>query len=173
MQEKEIHDIRKMVPEKYIVMATAGKQTFASNRKEWPFENFLELRKMFGEINIVQIGGPDTPLLPDVVDLRGIDIRSTAAAISLAATGVLLEGGIMHLANAVAKSCVIIYGGVFDPEVTGYDTNITIATKPHCSPCYTSHQPNDTCHTMECMKAISVDMVFAAVTKILNEGQEN
>ena len=173
LAQKELKETKKMVPQRFVAIGAAGKQTFASNRKEWSFDKFAELRTKLSGYKIVQLGGPDDPLLPDVVDHRGLDIRTTAAIIYLAETGLFLEGGLMHLANAVAKPCVIIFGGALDPEITGYETNINIATKPHCSPCFTSHQAMDTCQTMECMKAISVDTVFQAVNELIATAEKS
>lgn len=167
LQPEERMAVRQQMPESYIVVAPAGKQTFARNRKEWSFERFTQVRDFFSNIPFVQLGGPDDPLLPDTIDRRGRPIRETAAIIENATTGLFLEGGMMHLANAVGKPCVIIFGGAIDPRLSGYDMHINLASKPHCSPCFTSEQPMTVCDTMICMKAITVENVVAAVKKMI------
>ena len=168
LRDDELARARALVPNRFLVIGSAGKQTFAANRKEWSIERFIELRKKLSGIQLVQLGGPDDPLLTDVIDMRGMDIRSSAAVIALSSGGIFLEGGLMHLANAVEKPSVIIFGGALDPDITGYETHINLSTKPHCSPCFTSHKEMDICPTMECMEMISVDLVYEAVLELLS-----
>lgn len=173
LSESEVSYAKKNFPEKYIVMGVEGKQSFASNRKEWGLDRFQELCDSFSNYNIIQTGGKSDTLLDNVTDARGMSLRETGALIFNSLTGIFLEGGLMHLANAVNRESVIIFGGALDPEITGYDNNINISTSPKCSPCFTSHQPMDRCETMICMKEISVDRVANAVRQLIKSRENN
>ena len=61
----------------------------------------------------------------------------------------------MHLAKAVGRRAVIIYGGFIKPEISGYHENLNIYVPVDCSPCFHSDYSHDECETMECMKAIT------------------
>jgi len=169
-----LHDVIKHLPERYIVVCPVGKQTFAANRKEWGFENFQYLVNLIKDIPIVQIGSPRDPLLKGVIDLRAIafPIRTCATVIKKSLTGVFLEGGLMHLANAVGKPSIIIFGGALMPETTGYDCHINIATTIECGPCFTSDRRVSTCSHMNCMKPITPKFVFEhlliKISQVLN-----
>lgn len=165
--DSEILDAKEKFPGSYIAVSAEGKQSFASNRKEWGFVRFTELLRSLSQFKFVQVGAEKDVLLPNVVDARGLSIRKTAAVISNSQTGIFLEGGLMHLSDAVNKPSVIIFGGALDPEITGYSIHTNIATSPVCSPCFTSHQAMEKCDTMICMKEISVDQVANAVRKLI------
>jgi len=163
-------DVLNLLPKKYIVLCPVGKQTFASNRKEWGLNNFQKLVDLLPDISVVQVGDPSDPLLKDVIDFRtlGFPIRTCAAIIRRSLTGVFLEGGFMHLADAVNKPSVIIYGGALRPAITGYDIHINLATKLECSPCFTSDSPMEACPTMECMKQISPELVVEKIRELVH-----
>ena len=72
----------------------------------------------------------------------------------------------MHVAAAVKKPSVILYGGAVSPEVSGYDLHQNISHIPECGPCFTSHSPMTRCETMICMKAIEVEQVAEAARKL-------
>lgn len=170
LNDTEISRVLPGLSEKYIVIAPQGKQSFAANRKEWNFNSFVGLRDIFSEYKFVQVGSESDSLLPNVMDFRGLPVRECAAIIYSSLAGIFLEGGMMHLANAVGKPSVIIYGGALNPKITGYKMHINLSTSPSCSPCFTSSQPMETCETMHCMKEITVDQVAEAVrTLIQNE----
>ena len=86
--------------------------------------------------------------------------------------GIALEGGLMHVANAVNRPSVIIYGGAIHPEVSGYEAHVNIHTEPHCGPCFTSDEPLPVCDSMICMKEIEVARVAGAVQDLLDRHEE-
>lgn len=156
------------LPAVFIVINPVGKGKHSANRKEWGFENFVSLRAALSEVAFVQIGDAETPLLPRTADYRGRSILESAAIIQRARTGVFLEGGLMHVANAVDRPSVIVYGGAVSPEVSGYSMHRNLHTSPDCGPCFTSDQPMAACETMVCMQSIPVDRVVAAVRSFLD-----
>ncbi len=160
LSEIEIQSAKKKYPFQYIVTCPAGMQTFAANRKEWGLENFQQLRKLLNDFEFIQIGLNDDPLLENAHDARGLNIRDTAAIIKNSLFFVGLEGGFMHLSKAVNSKAVIIYGGMLDPKITGYDDFINIYNKTYCSPCYNSHKKHTVCDTMICMNEITPEYVY-------------
>lgn len=75
---------------------------------------------------------------------------------------VCAEGGISHIAKALNKPAVVVYGGFANPEWNGYDDQINLCNEKHCSYCY---NPRPCVHPLEerlCMKEITVDDVILA-----------
>lgn len=158
-----------MLPSNYVVMCPVGKRKFAANRKEWGFDNFQKLVQLLADVPVVQLGSPSDPLLKGVIDFRslGFPIQVCSAVIKNSLAGIFTEGGFMHLANAVGKPSVIIYGGSLRPECTGYDLNINISQKVDCSPCFTSDRPMTICPTMKCMTPISPELILKNVLNLI------
>ena len=166
--EEQFAHVLNGLPDRYLVVNPAGKQTYSANRKEWGVDNFQALRSRLKHLPFVQIGSADTPLLPQTIDKRGRPILEDAHLIKHSLTGIFLEGGLMHLANGLNKPSVIIYGGCLHPNISGYAMHYNIFTTPACSPCYTSQVPLSPCDTMQCMKIISVDQVIQGIYSIIH-----
>lgn len=169
LSDAEVQIAKSDYPDPYVVIAPVGKTKFSANRKEWGQENFQKLVNRLKEVRIIQIGMPSDQLLKNVIDARVINIRKTAAIISNADLFIGLEGGLMHLARAVDKPAVIIFGGYIKPEISGYDLNTNIATAVDCSPCYNSNSRQNDCLHMKCMRKINVELVYNEVLKKLGE----
>lgn len=159
LSNSELENIKSKFPSKYIVCCPVGKQTFSANRKEWGIENFQELINIYKDINFVQVGYTNDPLMENVIDGRYLTIRETASLIKNSLFFIGLEGGLMHLAKAVNKKSVIIYGGAILPEISAYNENLNIYAKVSCSPCLTSEHPLPRCASMICMKKITPQYV--------------
>lgn len=158
----------------FFAIAPSGKQAFSANRKEWGFEKFQELVSRIKEskdYQIVQIGAKDDELLKGVIDRRGLAIRESATVIHNSVAFIGLEGGLMHLARAVNKDSVIIYGGFINPKTSQYDNNLNAVNLVECSPCFTSEKPLTNCETMHCMSEISSESVFEQINKKYFVGQ--
>jgi ADP-heptose:LPS heptosyltransferase len=165
-QDAAVNATRQGVPTPYLIVNPAGKRKHSANRKEWDWQNFCDLRHRFAGVPFVQIGDASTPLLPEAIDRRGRPILESAHLIRHAQVGIFLEGGMMHLANAVRTPSVIIYGGAIRPEVSGYAMHRNLHTAPSCSPCFRSEGAMTDCPTMECMRMISVEKVAAAIEEL-------
>lgn len=168
-EDLDLHVLEKLPPD-YVVVCPVGKRKFAANRKEWGFDNFQQLVHLLADIPVVQIGSPSDPLLHGVIDFRsvGFPIQICAAVIRHSLTGIFTEGGFMHLANAVGKPAVIVYGGALRPESTGYDLNVNLSQEVDCGPCFTSHRPLTECPTMKCMRPISPELVARSVMNLIH-----
>lgn len=167
--EEQFASVLDGLPDRYLVVNPVGKQTHCANRKEWGFENFQALRSQLNHFPFVQIGDANTPLLEQTIDRRGRPILEDAHVIRYSLTGIFLEGGLMHLSNALNKPSVIIYGGYLRPESSGYAMHHNIFTTPPCSPCCTSYAPLSACDTMQCMNMIPVERVIRGIYSIIRE----
>ena len=136
--------------------------------KEWYPERFqLVVDRLKGEMNFVQIGHPNDPLLAGTVDLRGkTTIRETAAIIAGSELFVGLVGFPMHLARAVDCPAVIVYGGRELPSQSGYSLNTNLTGHTEYSPCW---RWNDCPCQRACMNQISVDQVCDAIRARVTE----
>jgi hypothetical protein len=148
-----------------IVMHSSGMSAHTVMRnKQWFPERFQGVADALrGDYTIVQLGARDDPPLEGCVDLRGrTSLRESAAILANAVLLVGQVGFLMHLARAVDRPAVIIFGGREMPWQSGYSCNTNLATQLPCSPCWRW----SACHhevERECMRRIEVDEVVAAV----------
>lgn len=153
----------------HIVFCPSGKQGFSANRKEWGIVNFQEvINELSTKTLITQVGLESDPLLDKVYDRRHLDIRQTAGLIKKSTLFVGLEGGLMHLAKSVGTRSLIIYGGVIDPNISGYNENINVFNKVNCSPCFNSEKPLDDCLHKKCMEPITPELVIQKINNYLS-----
>ncbi len=146
--------------------------------RNWFPERFAELAdRLTDELHagVVFIGGPeDRDLVQGVIGTMRNRAHGAAGVLSLAATAALLarcsclvssDTGPLHLATAVGTPVVGLYGST-DPRRTGpfgRGHQVLIEGLP-CVPCEEKHCPRD---TRECMEALTVHRVFAAVRKAM------
>jgi len=144
--------------------------------KRWPVERLAELieRLHAGDFPpVVLLGGPDDRFLAErirsatrrpIVDLAGrTTLRQLAALLSLAEVVICHDSGPMHIAAALGKPLVALFGPT-DPARTGpYGRPESIIRVPlDCSPCYQRHCPLG---HHNCMQKIDVETVLSAVRR--------
>ncbi|HVS70145.1 MAG TPA: glycosyltransferase family 9 protein [Phycisphaerae bacterium] len=154
------------IAERQIAIQSSGASAkFHFSTKEWGAARFQQIvNRMKHRFTFIQIGARDDPLLVGAVDMRGkTTIRESAAIIAASVTFVGLVGMLMHLARAVNRRAVIIYGGRELPSQSGYSCNINLQNNPPCSPCW---RANDCPHANTCMESISVDAVVDAINRM-------
>ena len=169
LTDTEIQQARDKYDFPYIVICPVGKVKFSANRKEWGLEKFQKLRDLMPGYRFIQIGLKTDPLLKNVNDARGLAVRQSAALIKNGILFIGLEGGLMHLAKAVGKKSVIIYGGFLRPEISAYEENLNISNLVDCSPCFHSAYPHEPCETMKCMAEITPQMVYEEINHYLSD----
>ena len=137
---------------------------FAMRTKQWIPERYQAVVDLLRDrYDIVQIGSPADPALEGVLDLRGkATLRESAAILSRSLAFIGTVGMPMHLARAVDCRSVIVYGGRERPWQTGYPCNENLTTELPCSPCW---YLNTCVNKMACMRAITPEMVAAAVDR--------
>jgi len=95
------------------------------------------------------------------------NFREAAAAMKMTNLFLGPEGGFGHVAAALNKPAVIIFGGWIHPQSTGYDFHENIYIDIKGSPCGIYSQECD--HCKECMKIISVEKVEKSVIRNINK----
>lgn len=150
--------------------------------KRWPKENFSELVKRFVKegVRVVLSGGPgDRELAQEIVRLSGAealvlagqtDFYELLALMRYANLVISADSGPLHVASAVGATGIGIFGPT-RPEITGPrgPGKITVLQQDvHCNrePCY-----NVACADNVCMKAVTVDEVWATAARILAQKQ--
>jgi lipopolysaccharide heptosyltransferase I len=150
--------------------------------KRWPADCFAKLAdRVSGELGAVALflGGPDDA--PLVERIRGMmkqtplslagatTIQQSAALLARAASVVANDSGPMHLAVAVGAPVVALYGPT-SPALTGpYGGKARLFKSARdCAPCLTSD-----CDDPQCMRDITVDEVFEAVSAFINQGRRS
>jgi len=134
--------------------------------KEWGAAQFAEVVALLrAEHNFVQLGAPNDPALPGVLDLRGRTTLREAAAVLAGSQGFVgLEGFLTHLARAVDCPSVVVLGGRARPDIFGYAANINLHAPVDCSPCgLRTGCPHD----LKCMTVITPAVVAGAVRELL------
>lgn len=152
-------------PRQAAVQALDSRSENLAPLKIYPADRLAEVvRSTANKLDWIQIGGPNDPLLPCTVDLRGKTTTRQSAAI-LAASRVFLgpAGFLMHAARAVDCRSVIVFGGRELPRHGGYACNENFFSMRACSPCY---RRSECLHpTMECMDSITPRALAAGVRR--------
>jgi len=157
-----------------IALHSSGQSAYsAMKNKEWlPDRMQAVVDALRGEFTLVQLGAPADPPLSGCVDLRGrTTLRESAAVIANSALFLGQVGFLMHLARAVERPSVIIYGGREKPWQSGYSCNTNIATSLPCSPCW-RWNACDNVIERQCMRLIGADEVVAAVRERASRADE-
>lgn len=140
--------------------------THPSKNKEWYPERFQAVGDCLSpKFSIIQLGSPTDPPIGGALDLRGkTNLRQSAAILAQSLVFIGLEGFLMHLARAVDRRSVIVYGGRLRPAHFGYSAFSNLIGATPCSPCW---EENKCDYDRECMKMISVEAVVnAAIEQI-------
>jgi ADP-heptose:LPS heptosyltransferase len=137
--------------------------------KDWPDGHWdVLVRRLARTGTAIEIGGPTPPVAEPVggsyVDLRGRTSLPELVAV-LAATDLHVGpiSGPVHVAAAVGKPGVVIYGGYEDPSCSGYRRNINLYSPVPCSPCWLRTPcPKE----RVCLTQISPDRVEQALRRL-------
>ncbi len=144
--------------------------------KQWPITSFARLAyRIHTELGAspVLLGGPEEELLNQrliasckvpVYDTGNHNpVKKFAAIIERCDVVVTADTLAMHLAIAMSRPVVALFGATCAQEIDLYGKGIILSAGVACSPCY-KHQ----CDKMTCMKRISVDNVLRAVQRLLS-----
>lgn len=137
----------------------------ASPGKRWPFERYVEVvRQLAPQIEMLQIGAPDTPLLPGLSRVPTQSFRDSLPFLKAAQLYIGPEGGLHHAAAAMGVRAVVLFGGYTPPQVTGYDFHVCL-TGNSTEACGIQHEACS--HCAAAMAAISSDEVVAHAQRLL------
>lgn len=97
----------------------------ASPNKQWGY--WQELVHSYPEVPWAQIGNPGTKWLAGVIQLETRDFAHACNLMAGCATAVLPEGALHHVAAALGRRVVVLFGGYLRPANTGYDLHHNLA----------------------------------------------
>lgn len=150
------------------------------NVKSWPIERYSELIDLLLKDGnrILLIGGTKEGetikekglhKLPGVVDLTGISLYKSLCALSLCELVVGGDTGTLHMAAALGKRTVSIFGPTDDRVYRPYGPlNHVISTDIKCRPCYVSADSLIDCEHKSCINSIQTMSVYNVIKHILS-----
>lgn len=148
----------------------AGK-VFAT--KKWPTANFIKLIKLISrrlKAQIILLGGPEEKEIsqeikaacPGLVFDSGCSnsLRQFIGIVNACDIIVTADTLALHLAVALKKPVIALFGPTAANEVDLYGRGEKIVSKVKCGPCYRNKCPTRAC---ACMKAITAEQVFEKI----------
>lgn len=143
--------------------------------KKWTVEGFISLsdslRKEFPECKILLYGGENEKdrndylkkMVPGLIDTgSGNSIREFAALLNLCDILVTGDTLAMHIAVALKKRVVVLFGPTSHTEIELYGRGEKIVSPLECNCCY-----KNTCDIKpDCMEAITSDMVLEGIRRL-------
>lgn len=129
-------DFADKVGDNYITIEPNTKDTYTVN-KRYPHKKWQHIvDDISSKVKVVQIGEKTDKVLDGVIDMTGKTcFRKATSIISNSLFHVGSEGGLMHAANAVNKTSVIVITGFLHPRMTCYDENTNIWIGSKHGPC--------------------------------------
>lgn len=170
-----------------IAIAPGGGASWGSDAalKHWPEVKYIELiDKIIEKYNaaIIMLGDYteresfkilESKLRNKIVNLVGLtSIGQGAAIINLADLLIANDGGLLHIAVALKKKTISLFGPV-DPQVYGpypkdENRHKILSRKLECSPCYKRFRLDGCFRKKECLEKIDVDEVLKAAGELLD-----
>ena len=142
--------------------------------KNWPEDKWLELiQNLKAKYCILQLGDEREPIFEGAHRYAGqLSMRESAAILSHASYFIGPDSLLMHVANGLNISSVIIWGGSRPVNCFGYEKNLNLRNFPSCSPCWI-HQGYESCkEDLKCMHQISVNKVISSINMIMKKSHE-
>jgi len=143
--------------------------------KQWPKENFLKLINLLQDelqANVLLLGGPReryfNQALATASSRRLFNTGNDNSLLEFAGFISLLDLVItsdtlgMHIAIALKKPVVALFGPTSPQEIDLYGRGIKLWANVACAPCY-----RQTCPDLKCMRAITPEMVLEAARNLL------
>jgi ADP-heptose:LPS heptosyltransferase len=150
-----------------IAISPYGKKESEIVSKIYPKDKWNVLVKsLIGKgITIIQVGAlSEGPLIEGCYDWRDIGYRNTAAVLAKCDAIITHVGGIMHLAVSQDTPCVAIFGGIEDPEISGYKQNRNICVSLDCAPCWRKKL----CSRPTCCDMLPPELICQETIDLLN-----
>ena len=151
--------------------------------KRWPPEYFLKLCQDLQEelgVQIILLGSQaetdiceyvHTNLKAKALNLCAkISLEESCALISLCKLLITNDGGPFHIAQALGKKAIVLYGPVNEKVYGPYpnaENSIIFTADVSCRPCYKAFKFKGCPYDKKCLRDIKVEEVFSAAKKIL------
>lgn len=121
------------LPGRYILLEPHTKPAAGPN-KNWGWGNWQRLAGLLRGIPLVQVGPRGTRTLKGA-RLVETSFREACGVVERAGLCILPEGGLHHAAGALKSPALVLFGGMIDPQVTGYGRHWNLADAGPGSPC--------------------------------------
>jgi ADP-heptose:LPS heptosyltransferase len=116
------------------------------------------------KVTLIQVGlKSEGTLIAGCHDYRDIGYRHTAAVFAKCDAVLANPGGIMHLATACNTPCVVIFGGIEDPGISGYSQNRNIRVNLDCAPCWKKTM----CKKLICQGLMPPELILQEIVDLL------
>lgn len=145
--------------------------------KQWPAAKFAALARLAHEAGYVVrlFGGPkDKAISAEIAQLAGVPVEDISGRTSLIEAAALLaacdavvsnDSGLMHVAGALDRPLVVIYGSSSEKMTPPTAPNAEIVSiELVCRPCFKRECPLG---TLACLEGIDAQRVFGAVERVL------
>ena len=134
--------------------------------KQWPIEKFASLIEPLAAMGLKSVlaGGPDAAAmavsLPGVIDIAGrTSLRELAAVLERASIVIANDTGPMHIAAALGRPLVTMYGPTSPVRTGPYGRDDTVVRLDiACSPCFSR-----SCSHHSCMRGLEIDPILRMV----------
>jgi lipopolysaccharide heptosyltransferase I len=141
--------------------------------KRWPIEHFAALveplRQCFG-LKSILAGGPDAaalaPAIPGALNLAGrTNLRQLVALLERASLVIANDTGPMHIASALNRPLVTMFGPTSPIQTGPYDRLDTVVQLDiPCSPCFSR-----TCSHQSCLRQLTIEPVLKLAEEQLSK----
>ncbi len=144
--------------------------------KRWPAEKFAALARIAhqGGYRVRLFGGPkDKPITAEIAEKSGVPLDDLAGQTSLLDAAALLaladvvvsnDTGLMHVAGALDRPLVVLYGSSSEKLTPPTAPNAeSLSLELSCRPCFERTCPLG---TLACLEGIEPAAVFAAVRRV-------
>lgn len=180
LQDNERHDAQNLlkthgITKEHTLIGINPGAAFGS-AKCWPVENFIALTKALQadpSIRVLFFGDATGKPLVDTICqacpensvnfAAQTTLRSLIALISLSNIIISNDSGPMHVAAALKKPLIALFGSTSDIKTGPYGDATVLHKHVICSPCYLRQCPID----FRCMKSITVQEVLQTIQGVL------
>ncbi|MBN9058838.1 lipopolysaccharide heptosyltransferase II [Kaistia sp. MMO-174] len=145
--------------------------------KQWPAAKFAALARLADEAGyrVRLFGGPkDKAISAEIARLAGVAVDDLSGKTSLIEAAALLgrcaavvsnDSGLMHVAGALDRPLVVVYGSSSEKMTPPTAPNAEIVSiELSCRPCFKRECPLG---TLACLEGIDAQRVFAAVQRVI------
>ncbi len=153
---------------KYKTPVTINPCSACSKNQEWDLSKWRQLIFSCNDIDFIQIGKKDEPLIEGCKDYRGLTIRECIAILGSSKALIGMDSFWNHVAHALGVKSIVLFGDS-SPMIWGHANNINLYKDYDCSICIDILFGRDCPYGNKCMDDITVNDVQEPLNKIVNE----
>lgn len=142
------------------IVLNASLKAQASVNKRWPLDRWQVVADALRGHRLIQF--PGDVRIPGVQVVETPTLRHAAAVVGAAQLVITHEGGLHHVAAAMKRQAVVLFGGYISPKQTGYKTHANLFTGGE--PCGMRVR---CAHCERAMAAITPEMVIEEARRVV------